>query len=272
MRILIAIHHPKHIDTILRFASEFTGKTGTALTMLIAMPSMKERRQFDHALRQASALLQPAKHKCIVRYGNPADEITRETHNGWYDLVILDGDQETHTAIRLMKNRAENTVANQAPCPVLIVKGKINEIHDILLCDSGGSESTVISEFTMRILNQLHSSQVITVLHVMSQISAWPGVRGWPLRADAEELIQEHAFEGGVLERDIKVLEKPGVQLIPKVRHGLVTEEVLAEAQEGDYDLVVIGAHRGDTWQRVLLEDIARQIVIQSDRPVLVVK
>jgi nucleotide-binding universal stress UspA family protein len=106
----------------------------------------------------------------------------------------------------------------------------------------------------------------------MSQICAGPGVRDKQLLAEAEELMEEHAPEGELLEQDMKRLELPGVHARPKVRHGLVVDEILAEAQAGDYDLVVIGAHQGESWQRILLDDIAHKILMQMDRPVLVVR
>jgi nucleotide-binding universal stress UspA family protein len=109
-------------------------------------------------------------------------------------------------------------------------------------------------------------------LHVMSQMGAGPGVEGGQLRANAEELIQAQAPEGELLERDIHMLGQLNVHTEPKVRHGLVVDEILTEAQSGDYDLVVIGAHRGEGWRRILLDDLAHQIIVQLDRPVLVVR
>jgi nucleotide-binding universal stress UspA family protein len=106
----------------------------------------------------------------------------------------------------------------------------------------------------------------------MSQMGAGPGVEGDQLQADAEELIEAQTPEGELLERDIQMLEPLSVQLRPMVRHGLVVDEILAEAQAGDYDLVVIGAHRGEGWRRILLDDLAHQIIIHLDRPVLVVR
>ena len=38
------------------------------------------------------------------------------------------------------------------------------------------------------------------------------------------------------------------------------------------YDLVVIGAHREQGWQRFLLDDLAQKILAHIDRPVLVVR
>jgi nucleotide-binding universal stress UspA family protein len=103
-------------------------------------------------------------------------------------------------------------------------------------------------------------------------MGAGPGIDGHQLRADADALILEQAPEGELLGRDLQALRNKGYPCIPKVRHGLVVEEVLAEARMGDYDLVIIGAHRGTGWRRILLDDIAHQIVVGLDRPVLVVR
>ncbi|MFN2278232.1 MAG: universal stress protein [Candidatus Promineifilaceae bacterium] len=46
---------------------------------------------------------------------------------------------------------------------------------------------------------------------------------------------------------------------------------MLNEARDGAYDLLVIGSHQARGWQRFLLDDLAHQIVVQADRPVLVV-
>jgi len=111
----------------------------------------------------------------------------------------------------------------------------------------------------------------VTVLHVMSQMSARPGVRGTQLRADAQELMQEHTPEGELLEADVQMLTLPGVRCSAAVRHGLVVDEIVAQARDGDHDLVMIGAHRAPGWQRFLLDDLTSHIVRQVDRPVLVV-
>jgi nucleotide-binding universal stress UspA family protein len=57
-----------------------------------------------------------------------------------------------------------------------------------------------------------------------------------------------------------------------------VVEAVAAEVEEGDYDLVVVGAHEAPeppaNWEvlELLLEDVADQLLMAIQRPVLVVK
>jgi nucleotide-binding universal stress UspA family protein len=75
-----------------------------------------------------------------------------------------------------------------------------------------------------------------------------------------------------MLAQDLRLLSRHGIHPTAKVRHGLVVDEIISEARTGDYDLVVIGAHREQGWQRFLLDDLAHKILAQMDRPVLVVR
>jgi nucleotide-binding universal stress UspA family protein len=75
-----------------------------------------------------------------------------------------------------------------------------------------------------------------------------------------------------MLERDIQMLEKPGIHPSPTVRHGLVVDEILAEARSGDYDLVVVGAHSNGDPKSFLLDNIAHQIMKRINRSILIVR
>ncbi|HUM68426.1 MAG TPA: universal stress protein, partial [Chloroflexota bacterium] len=87
----------------------------------------------------------------------------------------------------------------------------------------------------------------------------------------ASELMAKHTREGELLAHDTAVLQELPLHLQTKIRHGLVVEEVVAEARDGNYNLVVIGAHQGTGWERYLLDDLAHQIVTKIDSSVLVI-
>ncbi|HJS28237.1 MAG TPA: universal stress protein [Anaerolineales bacterium] len=159
----------------------------------------------------------------------------------------------------------------QSPCPVAVSKGRIGQLRRILICDSGADIVPILDRFLEK-MSDLASSQVeITILHVMSQMTAYPGVRGAQLRADAEELILEHSPEGIVLEHDLDLLDRVNPHPKPKIRHGLVVDEIMKETDEAEYDLIVIGAHRGEGWQRYLLQNIASEIVEKAKTPVMLI-
>jgi len=273
MRILIAIDAIEQSDEILRFSAQIAFRAVDTPTVLTVI-----EHKIDHLSSNVDEILNRA-HKLLdfpdlitrVRIGHPAEEIIRETREGNYDLVVVGEKLIPHLPHLLLGSEAIR-VAEHSACPAIIVKGNVRPIRRILLCDSGAGRSLVLSRFTTQLAEMLEGEEDITVLHVMSQISAGPGVPGKFLRASVEELIDQLTSEGELLGRDTQVLEQPGIHPTPKVRHGFVVDEILAEARNGDYDLVVIGAYRSEGWQRFLLDDLARKVLIRVDRPVLVVR
>lgn len=274
MRILMATGGSPHSEAALRFGAQIAARASTSPTIVTVIRHETDRPRADMILGRASRLLglKAPRVQSRVRIGHPAEEIIREAEEGDYSLVIVGERQRPDLVSRFLLGSTAERVVEHAPCPVIIAKGKTGPIHRILLCDSGIESPSLLDRFTTQLADMIGNQEEITVLHVMSQISAGPGVRGAQLRAGAEELIENHTPEGELLERDIQILERLGTHPQPKVRHGLVVNEILEEARAGNYDLVVIGAHRGEGWRRILLDDLARQIIAQMDRPVLVVR
>ena len=282
MRILIAIGGSMglaiggllHSQATLRFGAWIAERNNEPPSLITVIRSEADRHQADSILTSAAQMLQPTlpSIQTKVRIGHPAEEIIREAEERDYDLVIV-GERQHHGLVtRFLLGSTTVRVVEHAPCPVIIAKGKIGPIRRILLCDSGIEAPSLLNRFVAQLADLIKGEEEVAVLHVMSQISAGPGIRGQQLRADAEELIKNQAPEGELLEQDIRLLRDLNLDPYPKVRHGLIVDEILAEARDGDYDLVVIGAHRGEGWRRILLDDLAHQIIVQVDRPVLVVR
>ena len=271
MRVLVGTGGSYHSDVAVRFAAQLANGPADELMILHVRKGMADESQ---PLVQAQELAKRWTNRVDVleRQGHPAEEILREAEVGAYDLVVL-GERQHHSLMtRFLLGSTAERVVEHAPVPVIIAKGEVNVIRRVLLCDSGVQTPSLLSRFSRQIPDLIGRGQAVTILHVMSQISAGPGVRGSQLRASAEELIAAHTPEGEILERDSEVLA--GYNIVPhtKVRHGRVVDEILAEAREGNYDLVVIGSHAGQGWRRILLDDLAHQIITQVDRPVLVVR
>ena len=266
MSILITIQDLTAIENLLQFSAQFIRWAKEPVTFLAPIGSSSDwvLSQVEDILEGALARFPLTTLHTKIRIGNPGKNILEEIDNGSYDLVIL-GDRPNHRVARAVR------ITKRALCPVIIVKGKINPIQHILMCDSGSAELPMLGSFTAQLINMLPGEQDVTILHVMSQISAGPGVKGEHLRANADELIKTATPEGDLLEQDLNYLEKAGLNPLPKVRHGLVVDEILAESRSGDYDLVIIGAHR-QKWQQFLLADLARQITEKIDRPMMIVK
>jgi nucleotide-binding universal stress UspA family protein len=280
MRILIAIYGSTHDRAALYLGARLALRSGSPPTLLIINPTRPKRSAVPPHARDylVDAGL---KVEQLQRSGEPAEVIVGEATAGHCDLLIV-GDGQTNGVLdRVRSTPISLRIIRYSPCPALIVKGESRPVLRILLCESGAeSPSTGLrlndgpscfQRFTRQLASVFAQDAEITVLHVMSQMSAGPGVRGKQLRAEVEELIQEHTPEGELLQRDVQTLEHARLRTHAEVRHGLVIDEIRDEARSGDYDLVVIGAHRAQGWQRVLLEDLTHKLVLQLDRPVLVV-
>lgn len=283
MRILIATDGSPYAEARLRLAAYLLRRhlANEPPVLLAVVGSEAGRPHAEAILAQARESLGVTNVQTRVRIGRPAREIVWEANEGYYGLVII-GERWGYNGLiaRHLQAATPVQVAEEALCPVLIAKGRVGPIGRILLCDSRAKSivegqrvgPSLLSRFTAQLAELLGGEEEVTVLHVMSQISAGPGVRGKQLRAGVEELIQERAPEGVLLVQDVQALERPGVHPRPKVRHGLVVDEIVDEARSGDYDLVVIGAHPNKGWRHLLLEDLAREIILRLDRPVLVVR
>lgn len=275
MKVLLVTDGSSRAESALRFGAQITAKGSLPPTIFAVGQKSTQNlssRMATH-LERATELFQPYKEThLLIRTGDPFEQIIDEADQGAYDLVIMGDRRPGNTLQRFVFGSTAVRVAEYAPCSVLVVRGKVSKINRILLCDSGMAGSSLLGRLVVQLADILVGEEDVTVLHVMSQVSAGPGVNGKDLRAGAEDLIEEHSLEGQILERDIQILDKPGIHASPKVRHGLVVDEILAEARSGDYDLVVMGAHSFSGERHFLLDNIAHQILRSIDRPILVVR
>ncbi len=273
MRILIVTNDSPQSDPALGLGAQLARRAGEPPLLLKVIEPTAEccPPSAEEALADARQILGMPEAPVKIRIGYRDQEIVREAEEGGYDLVVLSGVISSRFLCFFRRDPVVK-IAGRLPCSVLIAKGEISPVRRILLCDSGAAHASTLSRFTAQLADVIEGDEEIIVLHVMSQISAGPGIRGAQLRADAETLMREHTPEGAVLARDVETLKQSGLYPTPKVRHGLVVDEILAEARSSDYNLVVIGAHRYEGWQGFLLDDLSRKIVSRLDRPVLVVK
>ena len=277
MRILVATGGAAHSDTAVRLGAHIAAITDSPPpTLLTVIRRESDRVQGQTILALAQALL--AMHAPAgappsptrLRTGSPAEEIVAEAREGGYDLLLI-GERPGHGLIKRLIGPTATRIIAHLPCPVLIARRDAIPLRRFLLCE-GWRDPLLLNRLAAQLAPLMHTAAELTLLHVMSQMAAAPGVPGWELRADAAELMQKHTREGSLLEQDLAALQGLVPRIQPKVRHGLVVDEILDEASSGSYDLIVIGAHQGGIgWERLLLDDVAQQIVSQADRSVLVV-
>jgi nucleotide-binding universal stress UspA family protein len=272
MHLLIAIEGDEHSEQTVQLGVQLARQVGGKVTLLTVADREGDRPQSEAILAEALSRIDAASMEVTskVVVGDTALGILTEAEAGRYDLLII-GMRPSHSLLKRLQGLVSEQVMARVPCPVLIVKGEARPIQHILVCSSGaaGYEGPIQA---MVKLAYIFGGDDITLLHVMSQISATPDARnGWQLQADAGELMEEATPEGRLLEERAAILQQAGYRVQVRVRHGLVVDEILAEAFSDDHELLVIGAHGATGWRRHLLDDVARQVVNQIDTLILVV-
>lgn len=292
MRILLCTDGSVHGQEALRFGARLARASSEAATMLGVVERATDLAEIERALEEGKQWLvdAPTPH-AKVRIGHAAEEILDEATPQEYDLVVVGARGRRGITGFLMGSTSER-IARHAAVPVLIVRGEHRQVRRILVCTGGLTSGLSVVAFGGRVAKLADAE--VTVLHVMSQLLAAPvlpeaGVfQAMPqtpappssdalqledLEAPAEELMAHETREGLHLRQSLDILAEQGVQGRALVRHGLVVDEISDEACEGNYDLVVVGAHAAAGWMRLLLNDVGRHIIgCCLDRPVLVAR
>ncbi|HMN28457.1 MAG TPA: universal stress protein, partial [Caldilineaceae bacterium] len=261
MRVLIAVDDSAQSEAVLELGAQFlrASQFGETPTILTVISDKQDRPRAQRTLAYGRDLLDDvAEHlRAKIRTGHVASEIIKETQEERYDLLVVGLKPET-SLLAWWRGSTTTQLIEQVDCSVALAKGSIRPLRRILLCDSGGKSPSLVNHFISSLGSLLSQEISITVLHVMSQISAGPHAKTADLVAGADELIRAGTPEGQWLAQDLKLLENAQVRGIPKVRHGLVVDEILSEAINGDYDLVAIGAHQREGWTGFLFDNLAR--------------
>ena len=194
--------------------------------------------------------------------------LLQAAHAKPYDLVVFGQGKRRWPPFARWRQR--NPLSAVLPTSSLLVQGEATQITRALIC-SGGDE-TVVADALLTARLARRTGARATLLHVLSQVPLTFG-RGAARDRVTEAFAATGAPEIIHMQSAADELGASGVAATIKVRVGLVVEEIVGELAEGGYDLLVIGAHRSQGLvERLLLEDVASEILPNSPVPVLVVK
>lgn len=246
------------------------------LTLLGVVDDHLDTKALEASFDRMNALLDGVQLivKRRIRQGNSYEQILEEALERAYDLVVVGGGGQHHGLLHFKVGSTTSKLARKLHTHFLVVRNVPDQVQKVLVCT--GAEALAVD--TMRVGGKMLSglSADFSVLHVMSQISLKPGSIPEELIATAETAIQKKTREGLHLSRAIKQLTQAGISgtITPRLRHGLVVDEVLAEVRQGDYDLMVVGAHYQpgqNRWLGILLDDITDQLLNQAPCSVLII-
>ena len=269
MEILLCTNGSSHTGRAMEVGVRIARKAASKVDILLVAERDREKEARRMA-EAATADLEAASVPVTVhrRAGQMAEEVVRQAQAARYDLVVI-GSRGRRGIMRLLLGSVALRVTGDAPASVLVVKGHARDLAKFLVCSSAGPVSEHTVQFAGRLAQPLGAS--VTLLHVMSQLPLAEAALLDDLDASAEELIQRRSREGVHLSQMLDLLAEEGQIGRAVVRHGLVLDEIIAEAQDGRYGLIVTGTHVTPGLNARLVGNLSTDILLAANRPVLVV-
>jgi nucleotide-binding universal stress UspA family protein len=271
MRILLCTDGSAEAAKAARFGMQLARGTGEPTRLLSVVEQRRETGVLRSGVGDLSRELRTLGAHCDIkiRRGNAAEQILDEAEAWQADLIVI-GQLGRRGLTRFFMGSTATRIVQFAPCSVLLVKGNRSELKKILVCTAGGEPGLRDVDLAGQVAGLTHAA--VTVLHVMSQVPLASDAYLPDLDATAAELIERHTREGLHLEAALDLLKQRTPDSAAKVRHGFVVDEILAELRDGDYDLLVIGAHLARGLTRWLLDDVTAHLLEEATTPVLVVR
>lgn len=271
MKILICSDGKPAADNATRIGGLLAGPSHAETTLLgIAEKPSDERPLRDALEAQAQSLrADGVVPEIVVRAGEPVRQILSQTSATTYDLVVI-GARRTGRKGLYWRSEKTYEVIKAIPPPVLAAIGECNRLKRFLVCTGGKEFIEEAVQLTGKVAAAVGAS--VTLLHVMAEPPAIY-VDLVRLEEDVNRLLESRSELGLNLRRQKEELERLGVPAEVHVRHGIVIDQVFAEVQQGDHDLIVTGSSQARGMLRhYIMGDLTRSILNRANCSVLVAR
>lgn len=289
MRVLFTTDGSQEATAAIRAGCRLLPTTGCEAHVLYVSPELRApksgkitRREYQHRLAEETRrILEQAKQVTreegvdaltLCQTGSAASVIMREAED--YDLTVLGARGRNARSEAGLGPVASRLVEHATGC-VLVGREPPNDHQPRILVPLDGSDGSEQALDALVSMFDIESAE-IKLLHVVETL--WlpadeeAGVGGAKnsesmqlvaeLRREAEELLNE--ARARVLEHHSSVSTS--------TREGIPANEILTEADQGDYDLVVVGATNSTDMKHSVLGSVSSKIAWNAPCSVLVVR
>jgi nucleotide-binding universal stress UspA family protein len=271
MKILVCSDGSERSRRALASAAVIAAATKAETTILGITEIEQGEGGLLETLREQATAFQEKEPKLqiVTKSGDIVAEIIRETRESIYDLVVIGAERRGREEFFLPSTKAYSIAEAISP-PVLVVPRSRPNLKRILICSGGGPYIDNAVRFTSKMAKDLSAD--VTLLNVIPEPPAMHATL-FRRQDDVEALLNSDSALARNLRTEKGIVEQAGVPVIVRIRHGIVIDQILAELERIDYDLVVAGSWPvRDPWRNYIIGNVTRDIVNRTNRPVLVIR
>ncbi len=271
MRILICSDGTDPDDKPTKLGGLIAGPCKAATTLLGIAETPEQDQPLRAALDSEAALLRSygVSPEVIVRAGEPIRQILNQTAEKRYDIAIIGARPKSGAGSYWYSERTYEVI-KAVPPPVLVAAGEFEQIKRILVCTGGKRYIENAVQLTGELAKCVGAS--VTLFHVMAEPPAIYAdlVR---LEEDVDQLLESRSELGLNLRGQKETLQKMGLNVTVRVRHGFAIDHIFAELREGNHDMIVTGSSQArGPLRHYIMGNLTRSILNRAVCPVLVAR
>jgi len=190
--------------------------------------------------------------KKLAEHADPGETIVSEAEKGAYDLIVIGRSGEKEETPHLGSLAAK--VTGRSNVPVLVTSGS-NRFSKILASVDGSEAAEKAAEYAGTLAEKMGAT--VTLLNVQEESL-------FKLKPQISDI------GSAILDKAAKKLG--GVKAQQKLEKGDPAKTITKLAQNGNYDLIVMGGRGHTIVSHFLLGSVSDHVLHYSDRAVLIVK
>lgn len=113
-----------------------------------------------------------------------------------------------------------------------------------------------------------YTSGKITILHIVEDLDQYHETESHTISIN--DLLEN---EGQIVLKDsLKLFDDFKGEINTKLRRGNPADQIIKEAKDGNYDLIIMGSRGLSTFSRAILGSVSNKVLSHTDKNVLIIK
>lgn len=268
MKLLYLIANQTVEPNVARFVAKVARQTGASVDVLAAASSEKYRKEVEKSSSCLKEIFSGLEMRENFAIGDIQMLLNQALEAEQFDMVLM-GVHRRRKVWPSDFRQLTNKIIRECLIPIMLVRKVSDRFERMLVCTGGFESAEPIVELSARLAGTANIKA--TLLNVAGAVpSMYTGLG--EMEETIEELLVTDTPLAQHLRHSAEILANSDIAAEIVVRHGDVVEVILEEADEGKYDLIVLGESGARRLSGMLMGNVTQQIINRAASAVLIYK